>query len=85
MQRDKAVSDAKIANEQYNTLTGNIRGNVDIYSYNAASMKTQASEAEATMKKYTIIMAIVTAISTLVTFVVSFFKGFFDIFKPAKT
>lgn len=85
LQRDKAVQEAKVANEQYNTLTGNIRGNVDIYSYGAAYAKSNTVVAENNAKKYTLIMGIITAVSSVITVLVTFFKGFFDIFRPSKT
>ena len=85
LQRDKAIQEAKIANEQYNTLTGNIRGNVDMCNYNANYAKANATTAESQMKKYTIIMGIVTAVSAVITLIGTFFKGFFDFFSSAKT
>lgn len=85
LQRDKAVQEAKIANEQYNTLTGNIRGNVDIQTYSAGQAKANATMAEQNAKKYSLILGIISAVSSVLTVFVTFFKGFFEIFKPAKT
>ena len=76
----KTQQELAVLQNQYNSVTGNIKGQQELTANAAAYAKSSSTISEANMKKYTIIMGIITAVSTVVTLVVSFFKGFFDIF-----